>query len=102
MPGLAIAAHISLDECEAAIKAFCAPDQYSRTKDCEGRRLLVVDGGWQIVSYDKWRFKLSAEERKLYKRQHEQARRERNRAATKRSTASVADRLRGRGQVVDK
>jgi len=100
--GLAIAAHVSLEECQAAIDCFLAPDPYSRTKDLEGRRLLEVDGGWQIVSYPKWRFKLSAEERRSYKRQHEAARRERNRAANKRSTAAIVDRLRGRGHTVDK
>ncbi len=103
VPGLAIAANISRDECEAAIEAFCLPDSYSRTKDCEGRRLIPVDGGWQIVSYAKWRFKLSAEERKAYKRQHEAARRERSRVAAKASNARIADRLRtSRGQSVDK
>jgi hypothetical protein len=73
--GLAIAAHVSLDECEAALAAFLAPDKYSRTKELEGRRLIEVDGGWRIVSYGKWRYKLSAEERREYKRQHERVRR---------------------------
>lgn len=76
--GLAIAANVSLDECQAAIDAFLAPDKYSRTKDLEGRRLVEVDGGgWRIVSYPKWRHKLSVAERKEYKRQHAQARRDR-------------------------
>ena len=102
VPGLAIAAHVSLDECQAAIKAFLAPDEYSRTKDREGRRLVEVDGGWQIVSYAKWRFKLSAEERKAYKRDHEQTRRDQGRAAPRRSTAEVTPRVTERGQRVDK
>ncbi len=96
VPGLAVAAGISPDECEAAITAFCAPDRYSRTKDQDGRRLVPVDGGWQIVSYAKWRHKLSAEERKAYKARHERQRREAARAAAK------AERGRARGQVVDK
>lgn len=83
---------------------FLRPDQHSRTKDLEGRRLVEVDGGWQIVSYAKWRHKMSAEERRDYKRQHESARRERLRAASKQSTAAAVDRLQGRarGSVVDK
>jgi hypothetical protein len=93
VPGLAIAAHVSLDECQAAIDALLAPDKYSRTKDLEGRRLVEVDGGWQIVSYPKWRFKFSAEERKAYKRHHEQTRRDRSRADGKRSTAEVVRRV---------
>lgn len=82
--GLAIAAHVTLDECQAAIDTFLAPDTYSRTKDLEGRRLIEIDGGWRIVSYPKWRFKLSAEERREYKRAHEQRRRDEGRAAPRR------------------
>jgi hypothetical protein len=78
--GLAVAAHISLEECEAGIAAFLAPDKYSRTKDREGRRLVALDDGWQIVSYQKWRDKLSADERREYKRLHEQTRRDRQHA----------------------
>ena len=78
--GLAIAAHVSLEDCQAAIDAFLAPDQYSRTKDLGGRRLVEVDGGWQIVSYPKWRYKLSAEERREYKRLHERERRDRHKS----------------------
>ncbi len=100
--GLAIAAHVGLDECQAAIDAFLAPDKYSRTKDCEGRRLVEVDGGWRIVSYAKWRFKLSVEDRKIYKREHEQMRRDQGRAAGKRSTAEVTRRVPEREQRVDK
>jgi hypothetical protein len=104
VPGLAIAANVTVDECQAAIEAFLKPDQHSRTKDLEGRRLVEVDGGWQIVSYAKWRHKMSAAERRDYKRQHESARRERLRAASKQSTAVAVERLQGRarGPVVDK
>src|SRR5205085_2680931 len=77
VPGLAVAAGISQAECEAAVDVFCAPDHYSRTRDEDGRRLIPVDGGWQIVSYQKWRHKLSVEERKAYKATHERTRRER-------------------------
>ncbi len=103
VPGLAIAAHLGLEECQAAIEAFLKPDPYSRTKELDGRRLVEVDGGWQIVSYPKWRHKMSAEERRDYKRQHESQRRERQRAASKRATAVAAERLQGRtrGQAAD-
>ena len=77
--GLAIAAHVSLEEAQDAISTFLRPDPYSRTKDLDGRRLVEVDGGWSIVSYTKWRHKLSAEDRRTYKRKHQQASRERQR-----------------------
>jgi hypothetical protein len=94
VPGLAIAAHVTLDECQLAIDAFLAPDKYSRTKDLEGRRLVEIDGGWRIVSYAKWRHKLSVEERREYKRQHERARRDRQQADAKKSTGSMVETIR--------
>lgn len=97
VPGLAVAAAVTLEECEAAITAFLAPDKYSRTKDCEGRRLMEVDGGWQIVSYAKWRYKRSAEERREYKRQAERARRDRLRKASATNTGAAVATLRARG-----
>lgn len=100
--GLAIAAHVPLEDCQAAIDAFLAPDQYSRTKDLEGRRLVEVDGGWRIVSYAKWRYKLSAEERREYKRLHERQRRDRNKAEATRLTNEVIRHVTKRGQNVDR
>ena len=93
VPGLANAANVSIDECQAAIDTFLAPDEYSRTKECEGRRVVEIDGGWQIVSYQKWRYKLSVEERKEYKRTHEQARRDRDRGAASRPTTKASRRV---------
>ncbi len=98
--GLAIAAHVSLKECQQAVEIFCAPDPHSRTKDEGGRRLVEVDGGWQIVSYQKWRFKLSKEERKQYKRVHEQKRRARNKTAASRVTATVVNSLREKKEAI--
>jgi hypothetical protein len=95
--GLAIAAHITIEECQAAFEAFLAPDQYSRTKDLEGRRLVAVEDGWQIVSYGKWRHKLSAEDRaeKKVRTQRERRDRERqSRLAHAESTRMVAARMR--------
>jgi hypothetical protein len=100
VPGLAIAANVSLEQCQTAIETLLAPDPYSRTKDRDGRRLIEVDGGWQIVSYTKWRHKLSREERQHYKRQHQQARRDRERTETARLAQDVVLRRR-RGQGVD-
>jgi len=55
VPGLASAARIDLDECERALTILLNPDKYSRTKDFEGRRIEVCDGGWIILNYTKYR-----------------------------------------------
>lgn len=69
MPGLADLAKVSIPECQEALLKLSSPDEYSRTKEHEGRRIKEVEGGWQILNYGKYRDKLSAEERKEYKRQ---------------------------------
>ena len=64
IPGMAAIARMSLEDAERTIKSLCSADPYSRSKECEGRRLLEVDGGWQIVNYVKYR-----QQRDLDKRQ---------------------------------
>ena len=55
IPGLAKDACIDIDECERALKTLCSPDPYSRTKKYEGRRLEVIDGGFLLLNYKKYR-----------------------------------------------
>ena len=100
VPGLARHARVTLDECQQALAVLSNPDRFSRTPDCEGRRIEAVEGvGWRLVNHAKYREKLGAEERREYKRQHEQARRERQREAAS-VTRSVVSKV--RGGVVDK
>ena len=39
VPGLADAARVSIPECLEALASFLAPDEYSRSKEHEGRRI---------------------------------------------------------------
>jgi hypothetical protein len=55
LPGLAVAARVSLEECQEALNKFTSPDPHSRTKDHEGRRIEEVDGGWVLLNYEKHR-----------------------------------------------
>lgn len=66
VPGLARIANISLEECEVALARFQAPDQYSRTQDFEGRRIRLIDGGWELINHAKYSKTRSAEERNAY------------------------------------
>lgn len=54
LPGLAHCAKITVDECKSALACLMAPDQYSRTKDKEGRRIEVIDRGWRILNFMKF------------------------------------------------
>lgn len=64
VPGLADRARVSLDACQVALASFSAPDEFSRTKEREGRRIEEIDGGWRLLNFEKFRLKMGAEERR--------------------------------------
>lgn len=55
IPGLAHRAVLTLAECEIALKLLSAPDPYSTTPTNDGRRILTIPGGWQIVNHELYR-----------------------------------------------
>ena len=55
IPGLARIAGVTMAECEEALARFLSPDPYSRTRDHEGRRIAVTEGGWQLLNHAKYR-----------------------------------------------
>lgn len=55
VPGFAHLARVTREEMEQAVERLSAPDPDSRTPDSEGRRILVVQGGWQLVNYQDYR-----------------------------------------------
>lgn len=64
LPGLADAARVTIEECEEALGKLSAPDKYSRSKNHEGRRVQEIDGGWQLLNYESYRKRMSAEDQK--------------------------------------
>ena len=76
IPGLADMARVTVSECQKALECLMSPDQFSRTKDHDGRRIEEVDGGWHLLNHAKYRAKMSADERREYfriKKQEERA-----------------------------
>lgn len=67
IPGLAKRAGVTIKECEIALERFKSPDPYSRTKDFEGRRIEEVPGGWKILNGERYKQRMSPDERKAYK-----------------------------------
>jgi hypothetical protein len=55
IPGLARIAGVPTEACEEAINAFLSPDKYSRTPEHEGRRIAKIDGGWELLNFEKYR-----------------------------------------------
>ncbi len=68
LPGLADSARITMDECVEALGVLSSPDKYSRTVEHEGRRIEACDGGWIILNGEKYRNKMSLDERREYQR----------------------------------
>lgn len=66
IPGLANIARFSIDETRNAIEKLKGPDEYSRTKEHEGRRIAEVDGGWLILNYGMYRDRARVESRRAY------------------------------------
>lgn len=67
LPGLANAARVSVEECRMAVKKFQQPDPDSRSTALDGRRVEKIEGGWKLLNYERYRKKLSAEDRREYK-----------------------------------
>lgn len=68
IPGLADMSRLSIPEAQAALAELLGPDEFSRTKDHEGRRIEAIDGGWAILNHAKYRAKMSTDERREYLR----------------------------------
>jgi hypothetical protein len=89
VPGLSDMARLSLAETIAALKILSEPDEFSRTKEFEGRRIQDVDGGWLILNHKKWRDKMNADERREYLRIKQAEHRARQQAVNKRKQKST-------------
>jgi hypothetical protein len=69
-PGLANRARVPLPSVIQALEKFMSPDEYSRTKDFDGRRIEKVDGGWRLLNYLKHRSIRDEEDRREYMRSY--------------------------------
>jgi hypothetical protein len=69
LSSLAMFSRVSKGDAQRAVDKFLAPDPESTTKDHEGRRIEVIEGGWRLLNHEKYRNTLSAEERREYYRQ---------------------------------
>lgn len=68
VPGLASRARVTLEACVKALDTLRSPDQWSRTKDYDGRRIEDVDGGWLLLNHAKYRAERSQADRLEYQR----------------------------------
>jgi hypothetical protein len=57
VPGLARIANVSVEACERALEYLESPDEASRSREYEGRRIKRIDGGFLILNKEKYRDK---------------------------------------------
>lgn len=81
VPGLADMARVSLKECQASLKKLLSPDEYSRSKDHEGRRIEPCDGGWRILNGEYFRHKMSEDDRREYQKEYHREYRKRTKVS---------------------
>ena len=55
VPGLALSNRITIEKARSIIADFLAPDPDSGTPEFEGRRIEVIDRGWKLLNYIKFR-----------------------------------------------
>lgn len=55
LSGLKRRANVTREELSEALKILSSPDPESKTPDHDGRRILVVDGGWEVTNFKKYR-----------------------------------------------
>ncbi len=68
LDGLADFARLTESETEEALEILEGPDRKSRNKANEGRRVKPVEGGWQILGYERHWERMTIERRKAQMR----------------------------------
>ncbi len=87
IPGLAVAAQVTLEQTQDAINRLSSPDPFSRTKEHEGRKLREVDGGYELINHGKYHDLMSAEDQRA--KAAERQRKHRARKASRDVTRDV-------------
>lgn len=101
VPGLADAAKVTLDQCLDALEKFQKPDEYSRTKDYEGRRVVEIDGGWLLLNYEKFRDRKDDEEQRIKTRERVRRHREKAKGVTENVTVTHGNDIQIQIQIAD-
>jgi len=78
IPGLARMAGVEIEACQAAIQKFLSPDDFSRTPNHEGRRIVEIQGGWELLNHAKYRALASKEDARIANAERQKRHRERN------------------------
>lgn len=87
--GLADRARVSLEDCKLALKVLLAPDPDDTSKVEDGRRIVEIPNGWQVINHDLYRF--STDAKREFWRQQKAEQRAKENVARKRREKSNSD-----------
>ena len=91
IPGLAKLAGVPVAKCREALKCLSNPDPDSRTKVAEGRRIVEISGGWELINHAKYRRMASEEDARAANAKRQARHRERNAPVTPPNGPVTAD-----------
>ena len=78
-------ANVPLEQIQYGLQVLAQPDQKSRTKDHDGRRIQLIDDqrdwGWRIVNFQKYRDIRDEEARRIANRSYKRQQRAKTRAS---------------------
>jgi len=80
IPGMARVSGMAVSDAEKAMDKLLSPDPYSRTPDNDGRRIMPIDGGWELLNHAKYRAMASKEDAKTANAERVRRHRERKNA----------------------
>ena len=105
VPGLADAARVSLEKTVEALARLAAPDEWSRSKAEDGRRIREIPGGWQLINAELYRLLGTSDERRAQVRKAVQKHRNHvitgNQGKPKKSTKSpISDQDQDQDQIL--
>ncbi len=90
IPGLAARARITISETQEGLAVLSGTDSFSRSKDCEGRRIQEIDGGWLLVNHAKYREARDPVSRREYLRQKQAELRAKSATTVPKTVATVS------------
>lgn len=82
VPGLAKMAGVPVEACRSALECLSSPDPDSRSKEVEGRRIVEIEGGWELINHSKYRRMASEEDARENNARRQARHRERNDGVT--------------------
>lgn len=80
---LAYTARVSQEDCDKSLKILQEPEERSRTKDFEGRRIRETNGGYEVLNYDRYVHEGVRQQRREYMAQKQREYRARKNAKGK-------------------